>query len=206
MDLRKHEGNTTFTYKSKLNKLLLYYFVVTAKMYRLELALLQPGKEQDVFIFNDDFKWNCNVLNGAKSSSTNLKDGWRSSPWDLFSLRNMCWRSTLRPLLELPLHCIVINTDVHICPRTTRKAFHTWQLSDTTWHQRICPTLTFCHSWCQWSSRPIRCWKLPLDLPGHRHKDKWCYQIKCLLMACRETKTWVFHKKPCVYLYSYLSK
>lgn len=44
------------------------------------------------------------------------------------------------------------------------------------------------HSWFQWSARPIRRWKVPLDLPGLKHKDKWCYQIKCLLMACRETK------------------
>lgn len=103
----------------------------------------------------------------------------------------MCWRSSLCPLLETPLHWMVINTDVHICPKNNKKSFsHLATLKHKLAPKNLqgCPTLTFYLSWCQWSSRPIRRWKLPLDLPGLRHKDKWCYQMKCLLMACRESK------------------
>lgn len=75
------------------------------------------------------------MLQNPPAHITKMVDAHHSG---LFSLTYMCSRSTLRPRLELPLHWIVINTDVHICPRTTRKAFHTWQLSNTTWHQRTC--------------------------------------------------------------------
>lgn len=87
-----------------------------------------------------------------------------------------------------------LDSHQHRCshlPKNNKKSFsHLATLKHNLAPKNLqgCPTPTFYHSWCQWSSRPIRCWKPPLDLPGLRHKDKWCYQIKCLLMACRETK------------------
>lgn len=97
---------------------------------------------------------------------------------------------------------------LHRCrhlPKNNKKSFsHLVTLKHNLAPKNLqgCPTLTFYRSWCQWS---IQLEKLPLDLPGLRHKDKWCYQIKCLLMTFRKTKCW-FHEKPYVYLCSYHSK
>ena len=76
-------------------------------------------------------------------------------------------------------------------PKSNKKSFsHLATLKHNLAPKKLqgCPSLTLHHSGCQRSWRPIRCWKLSLDLPGLRRKDKWCYQTECLLMTCRETK------------------
>lgn len=80
-------------------------------------------------------------------------------------------------------------------PKNNKKSFsHLATLKQNLAPKTIegCPRLTSHLLWCQWSSWPIRCWKLPLDLPDSRHKDKWVYQIKCFLMADREAKCGFF--------------
>lgn len=112
-------------------------------------------------------------------------------PISVFSPNDRVWGEFKVPSLSMNLHWLVVQHRCSHQPKNNKNSFsHLATLKQNLAPKNLqgCPILTFHLLWCQWSSWPIRCWKLPLDLPGLRHKDKWFYQIKCFLMAGREAK------------------